>query len=248
MTLFPRVLVVVWFASACVDTGARVRELELRVRGRDLAAFAGRNDWSVELTRARIAFGPVTFCPGRSAGEFCETARAEWLDSAVVDALDDRSRRAGDVIGTTGAVSSWMYDYGFVSLLTETRPYATQAARKLDDQSVDVEGCVVKAEQRVCFELRTIIAQTTGTEQGVPVVRVNGTGDSYDFGSIDVVEFTFDPAQWLAQVDFDEVASAAECENECNRVVLAADSQAVRAVQTALVASARPGVTFEVAE
>lgn len=228
--------------SACVDTGTRIREIELRVRGRDVGVFMGRNEWSVELTRARVAFGPVTFCPGRSAGEFCETARAEWLDSVVVDGLEARFERAGDAIGMSAAVSSWMYDYGFVSLLTQTQPHVTRAARELGERSVAIAGCASKSERRVCFELQAVIAQTTRTEQGVPVVRVNGTGDTHDLSTVGRIEFSFDPAAWVAQVDFDEIAS--ECADACEAVTLAEDSQAVRAVQTALVSSARPRVTF----
>lgn len=232
-----------WLAAGCVDTGTQLREIELRVRGRDGSEFVGRDGWSVELSRARVAFGPVTFCPGRSAGEFCDTARAEWLDSVVVNGLDSRSERAGDVLGASGAVSSWMYDYGLVSMLTQSKPYVTAAARKLDGQSVDVAGCAVKEERRVCFDLQARIAQNTVTEQGVPVVRVNGSDEVRDFAVVDRIEFTFEPASWLAQVDFDEIATTA-CDGECEPLALGPDSQAVRAVQTALVAAARPSVRF----
>lgn len=239
-------LTAVGLLSACVDSGTRIREIELRVRGSDVHQFTGRNEWSVEITRARLAFGPVTFCPGRSAGEFCDTARAEWLDSVVVDGLDARSRRAGDVFSASGTVSSWMYDYGLVSLLNQNKPYVTEAAQQLGDESVEIAACATKAEQQVCFELNARIAQNTETEQGVPVVRVNGTGDVFDFGLVDAIEFRFEPDKWLAQVDFDAAASGANCEQDCQPMQLADDSQAVRAVQTALVASARPRVVFTI--
>lgn len=231
-------------ASGCVDTGTQVHTIELSVQGSGEPNFTGRDEWNVELTRARVAFGPVVFCPGRSAGEFCDTARAEWLDAAVVDGLDARQRRAGEVVGASGPVSSWMFDYGLVSLLTESKPYVTKAARTLDGNSVDVAGCASKGERSVCFELRAKVSQTTDTEQGVPVVRVNGAADALDFGAVDTVTFRFDPAQWLAQVDFDEMTTAAACEGECQPHVLAPDSQAVRAVQTALVASGKPSARF----
>lgn len=246
MKRLPGALLLV-LAPACVDTGTELRSIELRVRGTDAAQFEGRNGWAVELTRAQIAFGPLTFCPGRNAGEFCDTARAEWLDSIVVDGLDARSRRAGEILGAAGPVSSWMYDYGFVSLLTQSKPYVTEAARKLGEQSVAVAGCAIKAERRVCFELTTTIAQNAQTEQGVPVVRVNG-GDIHDFAVVDGVHFTFEPASWLAQVDFDEIASAAVCDADCDPVALTGNSQPVRAVQTALVAAARPRVRFTIDE
>lgn len=230
--------------AGCVDSGTDVREIELRVRGTDVSEFEGRSGWSVALTRAEVAFGPVTLCPGSSAGEFCEVARGEWLGSVVVDAQSERSQRAGDVFATSGTVSSWMFDYGLVSLLTQSKPYVTEAARKLGGNSARVVGCATKSDQELCFTIEARVAQNTDTEHGVPVVRVNGTGVKQDLAAVERLEFVFEPQRWLAQVDFDEMFAAAACDETCEPVIADADSQAVRAVQTALVASGRPTLDF----
>ncbi len=231
--------------TACVDSGVTMRDIELRVAGTEATAFDGRDEWTIELDRARLAFGPVTLCPGRSAGEFCESARGEWVDAVVVDGLEPKAKRAGDLVGTSGPVLSWMYDYGLVSLLTEKAPYVTEAASDLGGNSVQLQGCAFKAEQRVCFELSATVSQTTETEQGVPVVRVGGVQGVSDLTQISSLTATFDPRDWVATIDFDALTLGQECEAGCDAGRLAADSQAVRAVQSALAGTARPRLSWK---
>lgn len=228
---------------ACGDDAVSVRDIELRVAGARVSAIAGRDEWTVELETARLAFGPLTLCPGRSAGEFCDTARGEWVDAVVVNALEPRTKRAGYLVATTGPVLSFMYDYGIVSLLTRTTPYITDAARELAGNSVELRGCATKAGQELCFALSAPIAQTNQTEQGVPVVRVNGLRGLADLTQVSRLTATFDPTSWVSSIDFDAIAREFECENRCD-VELTSGSQAARAVQTALAGSARAQLTW----
>lgn len=227
----------------CSDDDVTVRDIELRVAGSRASAIAGRDGWTIELETARVAFGPLTLCPGRSAGEFCETARGEWVDAVVVDALEPRAKRAGYVVGTAGPVLSFMYDYGIVSLLTRNTPYITDAARELDGNSIALRGCATKLGQEVCFTSSAPVAQTNQTERGVPVVRVGGLRGLTDLTQISRLTVTFDPASWVSTIDFDAVAQEFECEERCD-VELMPGSQAVRALQTALAGSGRPVLTW----
>ncbi len=231
--------------TACVDSSVAMRDIELRVAGMEATAFDGRDEWTIELDRARLAFGPVTLCPGRSAGEFCESARGEWIDAVVVDGLEPKAKRAGDLVGTSGPVLSWMYDYGLVSLLTHKAPYVTEAADDLGGNSVQLRGCAFKAERRVCFELSAPVSQTTETEQGVPVVRVSGIQGVSDLTQISSLTATFDPRDWVATIDFEALTLGQQCEAECDVGRLAADSQGVRAVQSALAGTARPQLSWK---
>lgn len=231
--------------AGCGDTGTNVHEVGVWVNGRAESQFQGRDGWNISLDRAELAFGPVTFCPGTSAGEFCDVARAEWLDAVVVDALDGEPRRAGTAFGTTGPVLSWMYDYGLVSVLTQTDLYETKAARQLDGNSLSLEGCADKDGQSLCFTLAVGVAQNAEVERGVPVVRVSGEAGPVDFAQTKLLAFSVDPESWLRGIDFAALAAAEPCATDCARLVLDADTQAGRAVQIALAASARPTFSWK---
>lgn len=231
--------------TACVDSGVTMKDIELRVAGTETTSFEGRDEWTIELDVARLAFGPVTLCPGRSAGEFCESARGEWNDAVVVDGLEPKSKQAGYLVGTSGPVLSWMYDYGLVSLLTQKAAYVTEAASDLGGNSVELRGCAFKAEQRVCFELSAPVSQNAETEQGVPVVRVGGVQGVSDLTLVSTLTATFNPRDWVATIDFDALTLDQDCESGCDAGRLAKDSQAVRAVQSALAGTARPRLSWK---
>ncbi len=233
------------FTVACVDTGVSSTSAELFVAGDTSLAISARDGWQLTLERAQLAFGPLWLCPGNTAGELCDVARAEWLESVVVDALDDKANSVGEIWGNAGAVRSWMYDYGLVSRLTHKEPYRTEAADVLDGNSVRIRGCATKEVRKLCFELELPVAQSTTAEQGVPVVRVSGNGSALaHFGSVRRVTALFDAADWLQTVDFEALALQQACEQDCAVVELDADSQAGRAVRSALEGTARPELVW----
>lgn len=233
-------------ATACVDTGAPLTSAELRVQGDTESVIAGRDGWIVSLQQAQVAFGPLWLCAGNTAGELCDVARAEWLDAVVVDALDATPKDVGEIWGNEGAIRSWMYDYGLVSLLAEKEPYSTEAAQSLGGNSVRIQGCAEKSPRRLCFSLQLPIAQSTMAEQGVPVVRVTGSGDSLaEFGRVRRLTASFDAGDWLGGIDFEGLAAQEGCEPQCAEVVLGSDSQAARSVRSALEGTARPKLIWK---
>lgn len=216
----------------------------LYLAGSDVAeGFDATGDVEVAIERADLAFGPLYLCAGATAGDLCDTARLEWLDSAVVDTTDPEPVRVGDLDGTTGSVRSWMYDLGISSQLTRPEPYVLSAARELRGASFLVEGWASAGEARLRFSARVVVSQTETTELGVPVVR-KGTEDRF-VRDVTVFEpgllVRFDPSQWLRNVDFRPYLDATAANEPLPaEVTLAPDDTAHRALSIALITSGRP--------
>lgn len=230
---------------ACIDTGPQHTTIELSVAGTGVTApFVVDTDWQVTFDSAELAFGPLYLCAGTQAGALCETARAEWLDSAVVDALEPSARQVGSMDALTGTVRSWMYDLGIVSLLTRPEPVALDAAASLGGYSVRLSGTASRGSDAIAFSAALVIQQDTGTETGVPVVRsAPSQGFSHDLGEQDQLTVRFDPRPWLDAIDFDQLCDATlGCPAE---VELEPESQAARAIRNQLVAGPRPSFEFE---
>jgi hypothetical protein len=215
------VLTVVLGAVGCLDTGPQHAEVSLRVTGASSSdPFPTTTDWSVELERADLAFGPLYLCAGYRAGALCDTARLEWVDSVVVDGLDPGHRDAGTLRGTSGSVRSWMYDLGIVSLLTQQRPRALPAAEALGGNSVVLTGSARKNAQTIGFSLELPIAQAA--QIGVPVV-LKSTGDAFEHEVLggETLAVHFDPRPWVRDVDFDALVEDASCTPAGPRIVCA---------------------------
>ena len=227
--------------AGCVDTGATEVNAELRVVGATDLVVNARNGWQVMLDEALVVFGPLWLCAGTTAGELCETARAEWLDATVVDALDDAEQRVGQLVGSEGEVRSWMYDYGLVSRLTEVDPWITPAAKTLNGNSVRLAGCATLEAKQLCFNLELPIAQGAAAEQGVPVVRVSGSKRVLaTFGKVQQLTAGFNAAEWISTIDFDSLYFENGCDVGCEVISITAENQAARAVRSALEGTARP--------
>lgn len=221
----------------CAENASVAIALPLQVAGTTIdAPFDGRDGWQVSLSRADVAFGPLYLCSGAQAGELCDTARAEWLGSAVIDALDDTPRRAGALEGTSGVARSWMYDHGIHSLYTQPEPVVLDAAQALDGHSLIIEGTATRDATTVSFRARIAIRQEEETEIGIPVVR-KSTSDVFEHdirGDEAYLEVRFDARPWLSDVDF------AAIEDE----TLDEDSQPYRAIRNAVAAGQRPTFHF----
>jgi len=231
-------------STACVDTGATRTDIALSVAGTEVdAPFIVDTDWQVSLDSADLAFGPLWLCAGTQAGELCDTARAEWLDSVVIDALDPATKSAGMLDGLTGRVHSWMFDLGIVSLLTQQQPVQLDAASALGGNSVRLSGTATRGTDVIAFDVELRVQQEEDTEQGVAVVR-SASAAAFDHeltGSGEALTVRFDPRPWLDAVDFDQFCDATGCASD---VVFEPDSQAWRAVRNQLVAGKRPAFDF----
>jgi hypothetical protein len=236
----------------CGATGQERVELDLYLAGGDGTVVQTRDGAELMLTRAELAFGPLYLCPGNQAGELCDTARLEWLDSSLIDLLDADWKRAGRLEGVSGPVRSWMYDLGLPSTLTSQQPLLSSAAEKLGGVSLRVAGSALVDSVEVAFELSLVVRQGVDTERGVPVIRKsNSDRFRHDVGANDTsLALRFEPLPWFEGIDF-----ATLVERECDGampsgcpdvLVVPEDSQTGRSVFGAITAGTRPEFEWNV--
>ena len=234
----------------CGDTEQDRVSIPLLVAGEQVTEpVLTANGWSVALQRADLAFGPLYLCAAYQAGALCDTARAEWIGSVVVNALDGESREAGALSGVTGSVRSWMYDLGITSLLTQQTPQVLAAADALGGNSVRLAGTATKDAAIVEFTLELPVRQDESTERGVSVVRKSSNEEfAHDItGAERALTVRFDARPWVRDIDFELVVTSASCDPADGRVVctgFSPETQAYRAVRGALVAGSRPSFQF----
>ena len=209
-------IVGVVFVASCVDTGQAHTEFPLFVSGTEVSEpVMGVGDVPIWIDRAELAFGPLYLCAGASAGDLCETARAEWLGSVVIDATDGTPKEAGQIKGVTGPVRSWMYDLGLSSQLTQESPFVSDAAQKLGGASLVIEGRADVDGDSLPFRIDVSVQQNTGTEQGIPVIRKSAS--ERFFHDIAVGEegllVKFDPKMWVSGLDFRTQLQSESCED-----------------------------------
>lgn len=204
------------FVASCVDTGQAHTEFPLFVSGTEVSEpVLGVGDIPIWIDRAELAFGPLYLCAGASAGHLCDTARAEWLGTVVIDVLDDNPKEAGQMKGVTGPVRSWMYDLGLSSQLTQESPFVLDAAQKLGGSSLVIEGRADVEGVSLPFRVDVSVQQNTDTEKGIPVVRKSSSENF--FHDIIVGEegllVKFDPKMWVAGLDFRTQLQRESCED-----------------------------------
>lgn len=190
--------------SACGETGQDLFEADLFLAGTATSSVTAGSGVQVELSRADLAFGPLYLCAGTTAGELCENARAEWLDAAVVSLISATPQSVGSLHGVTGPIRSYMYDLGITSQLTEVDAVVLPAATSLGDASLQVRGVAIVEGLRLPFSASVIAAQTSDTEQGVPVVRkaASAAFSAELDGDIRQLTLRFDPTDLFESLDF----------------------------------------------
>lgn len=209
-------------ALSCADTGQERIDVPLYLAGtRVTSEVSALGDIPVTIERADLAFGPLFLCAGNTAGGLCETARAEWLQSAVVDTTSDDSMAVGSLAGVTGDVRSFMYDLAISSQLTRPEPYVLSAAEELGDSSFVLEGRALIHGSEIPFSASIPIAQGETTERGVPVIR-KGTESTFFHeisGREDRLTIRFDPSTWVSRLDLRRYSRRASCETSDEQIV-----------------------------
>lgn len=210
----PLVLLIACVAG-CAETGQQPTSIALFVAGSPTTGeVVASGEVPVTLERADLAFGPLYLCGGTSAGDLCDTARLEWLNSIVIDTLDSTAVSAGELSGFTGPVRSWMYDLGISSQLTRSTPYVLSAAQSLEGASLVLEGVAVVDTIELPFAASVSIAQNNSTELGVPVIRKSASNpfiEEITEGTSDLL-VQFDPAPWVRSVDFRPYVANDDCQ------------------------------------
>jgi hypothetical protein len=198
----------------CAETGQDRIRVALFVAGTDVSEpVVGGGDVLISIDRADLAFGPLYLCAGATAGDLCDTAQLEWLDTRVVDTTSSEPAAAGELVGITGSVQSWMYDLGISSQLTRSTPFILDAAAELGGASFVLEGRAVVAGIELPFSASVSIQQTDDTELGVPVIRKSTSEPFFrDVGSGESgLVVRFDPGVWVRSIDFRPYATDEAC-------------------------------------
>lgn len=225
----------------CIDTGQSRVSVQLEVAGTALdGAVAGRDGFLIELTSAELAFGPFYLCAGALAGDNCDVARLEWLDSVVVNVLEPAAASAGALSGVSGPVRSAMYDLGIASLLTEPEPIQLAAAEALSGNSVRLAGVAARDAETLSFEIELPIQLGGDSEIGVSMVRVSSAASLVRDvrGDEQALLVRFDARPWVRDIDFQSALASAPESGALLK--FSAESQAHRAVRAALLSGERP--------
>lgn len=239
--------------TACLDTGTERLTLPLTVSGTAASSsFQSTDGFDVTLTRADLAFGPFYLCTSTSAGELCEEALFEWPDSVVVNALVDDRMEVGSLRGQTGLVQSYMYDHGFVSLLTQNDSLELDAATALGSVSVVVEGMARREDLVLPFTSSLVFEQGPDVEQGVSVVRSSPSQDvNFDITARGgMLSVRFNPADWFSVTQFEAVSMTQGCTGmeECAVSVVTEADSVGRGIRNGVLAGIRPEVRFQEGE
>ena len=215
-------LTLILVAAGCAETGQDLASFPLYVAGTAQSEpIVALGDVPLTIDRADLAFGPLYLCAGFTAGDLCDTARLEWLETVVVDTTLADPVLAGNMSGTTGPVGSWMYDLGISSQLTRTDPFVLDAAKALGDTSLVLEGRAQVDGVEIPFTASVPIAQTEDTELGVPVVR-KSTSESF-FRDVSATQsallIRFDFASWVKGIDFRSYVAEENCTDDGPAIV-----------------------------
>ncbi|MFK8000727.1 MAG: hypothetical protein AB8H86_14100 [Polyangiales bacterium] len=204
----------------CIDTGAEPVSIPLSVAGTASEGIIARRGVPVTLERADLAFGPLTLCAGFQAGDNCDSALAEWRDSVVIDALDPAAMPVGALDGVGGSARSYMYDLGFVSLLTTSDPLSLPAAEALGGASYVLEGSAEVDGVTIPFSARAVLSQSATVERGIPIIR-SGPGEAFARELDETSEpltLRFDPAAWVSDIDFGALVQSRSCTTDVDVV------------------------------
>ncbi|MDQ3031040.1 MAG: hypothetical protein M3Y87_01380 [Myxococcota bacterium] len=223
--------------AGCVETGRTYVELPLSGEGvADEPFDAG--EWTIDLDRADVAFGPLWLCSTESASpEHCETSILELTETVTIDALDPEARMLATTYGITGTVRSAMWDYGISWLPAAPRPRANEGAP--DGHSARFAGEATHPDgRRFAF---TSDVDLPPIMQGAIVVRGRRV-DAHSVTTDDALVVHVDPRAWWRRVDLDRLAARADAGED--PVVIAPGEADYEALVVAMTASALPSLEW----
>jgi hypothetical protein len=198
-------LALVALAVGCAETGQDRLEVPLYVAGADVSQpLVAAGNVPVMLDRADLAFGPLYLCAGNTAGDACDTALLEWLDTIVVDTTSPEPARAGALSGVSGSVRSWMYDLGISSQLTRAEPFVLEAATQLGGASFVVDGRADAGGVDLPFSASISVQRNGNLAPGIPVVQKRATDRFFRVVGANETGLVvrFDPTAWISGIDF----------------------------------------------
>lgn len=159
-------------------------------------AIATAGEWSIQLTRAELAFGPVYFCASASgSSSLCESSIAEVASFARLDGLSADPQPVGRVHGFTGTIRSAAYDWGITWFDTQTDPTAADVAP--GGHSMHVEALATRDSTSLPLVADVDVVPQYQGQMAVPTAPAEATIESSAFR----LEIHFDVAKWFGQLD-----------------------------------------------
>lgn len=188
-------------ATACGATGAEPFTYPALARGPGPGPHP-LGGWTVTLTRADVAVGPIYFCATAAASpDLCDVAVAELTTPAVADALSTTPQPLADVTSLPGEVRSAMLDYGVSWFPTASDPEA------LTDlgHAAHLAGEATDGASTVTFDALVDVAPPVRGSPAVVGARASAGEDPPARLELDLPVHA-----WLAAVDWDALAAAGE--------------------------------------
>lgn len=229
-------IVLALWAAACGRTGQERVTFPVHAAGTGEARFE-KDGWSVTIERADVAFGPIYFCATSFAdADACPDAKAEWLGTAAIDALDPSAQMLGEADAVTSTVRSAMFDYGVSWLLTAPAPRANDGAPEGRSAVMAVRA----TREGATLEVRASIdVEPAAAGQNAVIGAPVGT---HEITGGEALVVRFDPARWWRAVDFDRLAA----EDDGDGIVeLGPGDRAYEALVIAMTAGRLPSFEWE---
>ncbi len=231
-----RLLTITLILMGCGDTGQEPISRPVFVQGTAPTTFTS-GAWTVTLTQAQIAFGPVYFCATTAASsDLCPSAVGEIANAVVVDALDPLPQHAGTFEGFENTAQSAMFDFGTTWFSHERNPTSHTTLTN----NAHFVGFAEQGATRIDFiaDLRIQPKQ-----QGLHVVQGASLSTRFDDRLRDIT-IRFVPQRWWENVDFEAFRTSTE-----NPVHITHETpQASNAVTIGITANARPTFIFNQGE
>lgn len=226
--------------ASCVETGRAYVELPLLASGTGETRVE-QGEWTLELARADVAFGPLYLCATESASpEFCESAVLELTEAVTIDALDPAPQELATTFGVTGTVRSAMWDYGISWLATQPRARPLEGAVD-GERSASFELRVTHEDGRA-FDVRAEL-EIAPSARGIVVVRGQRVRAHDVTSSDDALRVRVDPIAWWSRVDVERLAARAAAGED--PVVLEPGDADYEALVVAMTAGALPTLEWD---